>query len=104
MKKKGDMSLKISDRLLSDDDKFWSVIKDENKRIHLLSGLYRSRIHSLFLMSISGFLTFALLLMKENATVSLFMFAGTMLLYLDTESKIRTIRLYELLSATNQNS
>src|ERR1044071_8976814 len=99
------MNSKISNWLLNQDENFLSKIKDAGKRSSLLDQLYRARITCMFLLVIIAVLVifFVFSGAEGNATaLALFLFGSQVLNYLDTDSKIRTIKIYELLLAGNK--
>ena len=96
----GSMILKISNWFLNSDEKFLSIVKDENKRKDYLNQLYRFRVVSSFLFFLFLIMALIGIVMKENflSTTSLLLLIGQVVSYLDTDSRIKAIRFYDLLS------
>ncbi len=90
------------------DDKeedFWSMLKDERERKLWLYQLYRERSFQRWVMIIFGITWFLIELgAKSNSFSPILVFVSVMLgaIYINAESKIRIIRLYELLSAKDK--
>lgn len=108
-KEKDGMNSKISNWLLSQDEKFLSMIKDDDERAKQLNQLYNMRrSFAIFLLfTVIGFViitTGTIIFDIENTSmlISLLSLLGPAFGYLDADSKIRVIRLYELSLAANQ--
>lgn len=98
------MNAKILNWLSSYDEKFWSAVKDENKRSELLKQLYRARVTFVWVMVFVVILMVAILLVGGDPVELLVLLLLQMIFYADADSRIRTLRLYELLSTTDKNS
>lgn len=90
--------MNLSKWLLDYDEKFWSKVKDEHKRKDHLSQLYRFRTTSFFVFCICVVMIIAGLFYSEIWFLSLWIlaFISQIISYVDADSKIRLIRLYEL--------
>lgn len=82
------------------------MIKDEHKRNNHLNQLYRYRATCTFLLFIMLIAFLVGMLWDSNllSIASLLLSVTQMMNYLDTDSKIRTIKLYELLFEANTKS
>ncbi len=100
------MDLKISNWLLNNDEKFLSIVKDENKRKDYLNQLYRFRIVCLFLFFLFLIVVFIRMTFEQNShsIVSLLLLGVQAIMYLDTDSRIRAIRFYELFSTETKKN
>ncbi len=97
-------NLSMSKWLLREDENFWSKVKDEWKRAEYLGQLYRARVVSMFMMLIFMLITaLAMIQAPKVAALPLLMIASQLLIYLDADSKVRTIKLYELFSGAEKN-
>ena len=100
------MISKISNWFSDGDEKFLLALKDEHKRTELLSQLYRFKITCIFFALLFLILFFVLITLDSNASDErqglLFVFVLQMMLCFHVDSKIRTIRLYELLLTTDK--
>jgi len=101
------MNSNISKWLLLQDEKFLSIVKDTAKRSNYLKQLYRQRV-----WYILGFIFLVILFIIElilGANTSQFMmvsilFGGLGIGYVDIDSRVRAVRVYELLSETGKTS
>lgn len=90
--------MNLSKWLLEYDEKFWSKVKDEHKRKDHLSQLYRFRTTSFFFFCIYAVMIIVGLIYDEIWFLGLCIvgFISQIISYVDADSKIRLIRLYEL--------
>jgi hypothetical protein len=98
------MNSKISNWLLIQDEKFWSMIKDESRRKRQLEQLYRLRTQCIFLsLFVLVLLVVVAIIGGQDSPIlfALFLLVGQMFIYFEADSRIRTIRLYELLIVAN---
>jgi hypothetical protein len=97
------MAEKIVNWLAMRDQKFLTMMKDEGQRRKLLNQLYTARmacVLSLVFPGVLFVLQLGALIFGGSDSVMLLilvMFIGIMLFYSQTDSAIRTIKLYELL-------
>jgi hypothetical protein len=106
VKQENVMNSKISTWLWGDDkdEDFWSAIKDERERKLWLHQLYQSRASlrwGLLLILVGLLIEIGV---KSTALLALFVLLLLLLgmSYISTESKIRILRLYELLSLADK--
>lgn len=92
--------MNLSKWLLDYDEKFWSIVKDEHKRKDYLGQLYRQRISRVLFMCVYAVMSFVGVAVDKAwfLGLGLILFVVQGIVYLDTDSKIRTFRLYELLA------
>lgn len=92
--------MKISNWLLKYDEKFLSIIKDEIERSNYLNQLYRYRIVCIVKIVIVGIFGLAGLFWGQNfvSMIALFLFVAEAMSYLDTDTRIREIKIYELVT------
>jgi hypothetical protein len=95
---------KLANWLLNSDEKLLSIIPDEQARAKCLTQLYRSRINYYLLLWGIIVLIFLAMFLAPDFSVRWLTLLLVMAIfgYLDIDTKIRAIRLYQLLS-TQEN-
>lgn len=90
--------MKLSNWLLNYDKKFLEILKDEYKRKDHLNQLYRFRTVCFSIFCVCAIMAFVGIIFDKAWIIGLWviLFAAHGIGYLDTDSKIRIIRLYEL--------
>jgi len=90
--------VKLSNWLLNYDERFLEIVKDEYKRKDYLNQLYSFRTACFTFLCIFAIMTFVGIAFDKAWSIGLgaILFTTQGISYLDTDSKIRTIRLYEL--------
>jgi hypothetical protein len=98
--------MKISNLLLNYDENFWSIVKDDSKRKDYLNQSYRFRAVCLSLICLLAVAAFVGIAFDKGwfFGLSLILLGAQGANYLNTDSRIMTIRLYELLFTENKNA
>ncbi|MBK9924613.1 MAG: hypothetical protein IPP66_04900 [Anaerolineales bacterium] len=98
------MNLKMLNRLFGDDEEFWAKVKNQNKHVEYLNELFKRQAIQSLLLILYFILAMVGAFMRDTflMAMDLFFLFGFGMLYIDTTSKIRMIRLYELLSTIDE--
>ena len=105
MNRQGTMNTRIGNWFLGDEEKLWSLIRHEQKRSEYLNQLQRTRLSCGFAIFLEIIALATAMLMNSSVAIALFlgMLILLVLSYSDIVSKIRVLRLYELLWTSGQN-
>jgi hypothetical protein len=86
-----------------EDEEFWSQVEDEQKRAVFKDQLSRMRGFSLLTVICIMIITCVSMFQEINiAALALFVIVPQLMIYLDVNSKIRIIKLYEIFSGNQR--
>ena len=97
------MNKKVTDWLSKSDEEFLAKLKDEQSRKEFLGELHRKKVLFLAIFCLMIIFLFAIAISSGDSLEYIFFFilVWQYVGYLDNESKIRSIRLYELSITTD---